>query len=83
MKTTYAILIATSLLATSATLSFADDYPLKTCIVTGDVLGGDLGPAVEIHHNGQLIKLCCKSCVAKFNRDPEKYLKKLPAASQK
>jgi YHS domain-containing protein len=28
-------------------------------------------------HNGQEVKFCCKPCVAKFNRNPEKYLKKI------
>ena len=60
----------------------ADDYPTKKCIVTGDLLGGDTGTPIEIKYNGRLIRLCCKGCVKKFNKDPEKYVKILDAAAK-
>jgi len=58
-------------------------YPLKTCVVSGDVYGGDLGPPVKITYKGREVILCCSSCVKKFNRDPEKYMAILDAASKK
>ncbi|MEO7932026.1 MAG: hypothetical protein ABIT76_02600 [Chthoniobacterales bacterium] len=77
--------ILTSLVLVSVVFSqvHAADYPLKTCVVTGDTFGGDLGPPIEINYKGRLIKLCCKSCVRKFNANPEKYVKILDGAAAK
>lgn len=50
-----------------------------TCPVSGDKLGGDMGEAVLVEHNGRTVKLCCKDCVAKFKADPETYIKKVDA----
>ena len=52
-------------------------YPLKTCIVTGDKLDGDMGKPVVFAYKGQEIKLCCKDCKPKFDKDPATYMKKL------
>jgi hypothetical protein len=54
----------------------AKPYPLKTCIVSDDELGS-MGKPVAFVYNEQEIKLCCKACRKDFNKDPEKYLKKL------
>ena len=51
-------------------------YPLDTCIVSGEKLGS-MGKPVVFTHEGQEIKLCCKSCKPKFEKDPAKYLEKL------
>jgi YHS domain-containing protein len=51
-------------------------YPLVTCLVSGEKLG-EMGKPHVVSHNGQEIKFCCKDCVKSFNKDPEKYLKKL------
>jgi hypothetical protein len=54
-------------------------YPLDTCIVSGDKLGGDMGkPIVFIYQtNGinQEIKFCCSDCPPKFKANPDKYMK--------
>lgn len=62
----------------------AKPYPLDTCIVTDEKLDAD--PTMKSYsfvHEGQEIKLCCKSCLKKFNKSPETYLKKLAAAPAK
>jgi hypothetical protein len=64
------------------------DYPLKTCIVSGEELGGDMGDAVDYvyHQQGQpdrLIRFCCNKCVAKFEKNPQKYLKEIDEAAAK
>lgn len=62
----------------------AKAYPLDTCIVTDEKLDAD--PAMKSYsfvHEGQEIKLCCKSCLKKFNKSPETYLKKLKDAPAK
>jgi len=51
-------------------------YKLETCIVSGEKLG-EMGKPFVFVHEGQEIKLCCKSCKKKFDKDPAKYLKKL------
>lgn len=51
-------------------------YKLDTCIVSDEKLG-EMGEPFVFTHEGQEIKLCCKKCKAKFDKDPAKYLKKL------
>jgi len=51
-------------------------YPLKTCLVSGEKLDG-MGQPYVFEHEGREIKLCCKSCLKDFKKDPAKYLKKL------
>lgn len=48
---------------------------VKKCPVSGDAVGGDKGPPVEVTYQGKTYTLCCKSCVRKFNANPEKYIK--------
>lgn len=79
-------------------LSRADDakkdkkpYPLTTCVVSGDKLGGDMGdPYIYTYKDkkkkddpGREVQFCCKSCVAEFEKAPAKYLKKLDEAEAK
>lgn len=54
-------------------------YKLKTCVISDEELGS-MGDAVEILYGTQLVRLCCKSCVKGFYKDPEKYLKKIADA---
>jgi hypothetical protein len=51
-------------------------YKLDTCIV-GDEKLGEMGKPFVFIHKGQEIKLCCKKCKPKFDKDPALYLKKL------
>ncbi len=51
-------------------------YKPDTCIVSGEKLG-EMGEALVFTHEGQEIKLCCKKCKPKFDKDPAPYLKKL------
>ena len=54
----------------------AKPYPLETCIVSDEKLGG-MGKPVVFEYQGQEIKLCCKACRKKFDADPATLLKKL------
>lgn len=58
-------------------------YPLKTCVVSDEKLGGDMGDPYVFTHQGREIKLCCKSCLKDFNKDAAKFLKKIEAAEKK
>ena len=51
-------------------------YTLDTCIVSGEKLG-EMGKPIAFEYNGQEIKICCKACRKKFDKDPAIYLKKL------
>jgi YHS domain-containing protein len=57
-------------------------YTLKTCIVSGEKLDGEMGKPYIFAQQGQEIKLCCKSCLKDFQKDPAKYLKKLAEAQK-
>jgi len=62
----------------------AKAYPLDTCIVSGEKLDADPDmKSYSFTHEGQEIKLCCKSCKKKFDKSPETYLKKLKDAPAK
>ena len=50
----------------------------KTCPVTGEKLGS-MGPALPVTVQGQTIYVCCPGCVAKVQRDPDAYLRKVNA----
>ena len=58
-------------------------YPLKTCIVSGEKLDGDMGAPYVFTYQDREIKLCCKSCLKDFNKEPAKYLKKIEEAEAK
>lgn len=51
-------------------------YPLDTCAVSDEKLDS-MGSPFVFTHEGQEIKLCCKSCKKDFDADPRKYLTKL------
>lgn len=74
------LLSFTALASAEPAKTEAKPYPLKTCLVSGEEFGGAMGPAFVFTHEGQEIKLCCKSCKPKFEKDPAKYLSKLKDA---
>ena len=55
-------------------------YPLKTCPVSKEALGGDMGKPVDHVVAGRLIRLCCKECRKKIEKDPAKYIAAIDAA---
>jgi hypothetical protein len=64
-------------------------YPLDTCIISGDKLGGDMGPPIVFIYQdkakgiNQEIKFCCPMCKPDFLKDPDKYMKIIKAAEAK
>ncbi len=60
----------------------AKPYPFKTCIVSGEKLDGDMGKPYVFVEQGQVIKLCCKSCLKDFKKEPSKYLKRIAEAQK-
>jgi YHS domain-containing protein len=55
-------------------------YPLATCMISGDKLGGDMGKPVELIYKNRLVRFCCKDCIKDFNKDPGKFISKLNEA---
>lgn len=58
----------------------AKAYPLDKCLVSDEKFEGSGMEAYEFVHEGQTIKLCCKSCLKDFKKDTASYLKKLSKA---
>ena len=98
MKNLFAALVLTFVAVGSLSAAPAADsawlakakasYPLTTCVVSGEDLAGGMGDAVEYvyHRQGRpdrLVRFCCPSCIKKFVKNPEKYLKALDAAAAK
>ena len=46
------------------------------CPVAGEELGS-MGDPVVVTHEGKELKLCCDSCIEKFEADPAKYAAKV------
>lgn len=82
---TAATLIATFLAAPFAGFAAekqkekAKPYPLDKCLVSDEKLDS-MGKPYVFTHEGQEIKLCCKSCLKDFKKDTAKYLKKVKDA---
>lgn len=54
---------------------------LTTCPVSGDKLG-EMGAPFVFDYKGQEVKLCCKDCKEKFDKDPAKFIKKIEEAAK-
>ena len=57
-------------------------YPMTTCLVSDEDLGGngEMGDPINFVYNNRLIRFCCKMCKGDFKKDPEAYIAKLDAA---
>ncbi len=56
-----------------------DSKPVNTvCPVSGEEIDSEITAV----YNGKTYALCCKSCLKKFNKDPEKYVSKLSEDGQ-
>ncbi len=78
-------LLAVALAAVAAekkTKTEVKPYTLKTCIVSDEKLG-EMGKPYVFTNDNREIKLCCKSCLKDYKKDPAKYTKKLEEAEAK
>lgn len=57
-------------------LAHEKKYPLTTCVVSDEKLGG-MGEPVNYMYKNQLVRFCCKGCIPTFAKEPDKYLAKL------
>lgn len=58
-----------------------ESYPLGTCVVSGEKLGG-MGDPVVHNYKNRIVKFCCGNCIATFEKDPDKYLAMIDAAGK-
>ena len=81
------IFLAAGLAARAEEVKTAKPAPkpdlLKTCPVSGEKLGGDMGKPVVFTWQDQEVKLCCSGCKKEFDKTPEKFMKKIRAADKK
>jgi hypothetical protein len=56
-------------------------YPLKKCVVSGEELGS-MGDPVAYKWGDVEVQFCCDDCVAKFEKEPEKYAAMVRAAGK-
>lgn len=83
VPTLFAVALAGRCLAAEADAKTEKPLPdkLTTCPVSGEKLG-EMGKPYVFVHEGQEVKLCCKSCKKDFDKDPAKYMKKIRAADK-
>ena len=68
---------ATTTMTSATTSGDVKPYTRNTCIVSDNKLGSMGTPITKVYAD-QEVKFCCKPCIAKFEKDPQKYLAKLP-----
>jgi len=85
LKTLTAIALSVSYLA-APLAGFAAEktkpYTLDKCVVSDEKLG-EMGKPYVFTHEGREVKLCCKSCLKDFKKEPAKYIKKIEEAEGK
>jgi YHS domain-containing protein len=45
----------------------------RVCPVSGEELGGEMGPPVKVTRGGNSIFLCCKNCLKQVKANPDKF----------
>jgi YHS domain-containing protein len=60
----------------------AKPYPLDTCVVSGEKLGG-MGDPYAFVYQGREVKMCCQNCKKDFDKSPAKFVAKIDAAAKK
>lgn len=55
------------------------NYPVETCVVSGEKLGG-MGDPVDHVYQNRLVRLCCAGCIKKFDANPASFTAKLDEA---
>ncbi len=88
LRITKFILACAAMLALGAMTATADDQKpaptpdkMTTCPVSGDKLG-EMGKPYVFEYKGREVKLCCPDCKKDFDKEPEKYMKKIVAADK-
>jgi len=56
------------------------DYPLRTCVVSGEELGG-MGDVAAYRYDGTEVQFCCAGCVEEFEKSPDEFVAKVRSAA--
>jgi len=67
---------------TASQIAAAHAVGNKKCPVSGDEVGGSMGPGKTVIYKGQAVQLCCPTCLKTFAKDPDKYLAKAEASAK-
>src|SRR5439155_4495940 len=82
----FTVLVACCLIA-PATLAAdakkADDKKPKPINTTCPLTDEKIDPAVTTQYKGKTVAFCCADCIKDFNKDPDKYMKKIEAQNKK
>jgi YHS domain-containing protein len=83
----YGLVLGMAALASTAIAADTTNAPpkpdlLTTCPVSGNKLG-EMGKPLIFVYQGQEVKLCCGGCKSAFDKDPDKYIKKIREADKK
>lgn len=75
-----------SLLSAQTSPASAPAYPLDTCVVSGEKLGGEMGEPYDYVYKqagqpDQLVRFCCKGCLKDFLKEPAVYLEMIKAGA--
>lgn len=72
-------LLLVGVVLASATMAFAEPAPAVAVKsqTSCPIMGEGVNHKIFVDYQGQRIYFCCKGCPAAFNKDPEKYMKKL------
>jgi len=65
-----------------AVISSGKDYPLKTCVVSGEKFGGSMGAPLDLVIANRWIRICCKGCRKDLEKTPADYIAKLGSSAQ-
>ena len=74
---------AHSLVAADSPAKKKEDAKAKPVNTKCPLTDEDIDPAVTTSYKGKTVAFCCKDCVKDFNKDPEKYMKKIAADNKK
>jgi len=67
---------------TKTEASSAVEATNNICPVSGEKIGGMMGPGAQYEYKGKIYNFCCAGCIETFKKDPEKYVKIIEASTE-
>lgn len=65
--------------ATLTKIEPSADYPMTTCVVSGDALDA-MDERLAFRYGDEEVQFCCEGCIDEFKESPEAFMKKVRAA---
>lgn len=66
----------------------SDEYPLATCVVSGEPLRPSGSPVrrmdgpMAVVYDGTELQFCCSACIAEFRQEPSRYVARVRSAAR-